>query len=87
MAQVTMQIYWKKKKYLHKTTFQIQRDWFWIPTWPVFCFICDSLFSAHVNYSVTVDMKQLTHLHITIILVKVIFDINLAHISETINPC
>ena len=53
----------------------------------MFCFICDSLFSAHVNYSVTVDMKQLTHLHITIILVKVIFDINLAHISETINPC
>ena len=35
----SMQIYWKKRKRLHKKRIQIPQDWFGTPTWPPFhCF-------------------------------------------------
>ena len=34
-----MQIYWNKRKYLHKKTVQLPEDWFGTLTWPLFhCF-------------------------------------------------
>ena len=36
---VSMQIYWNKRKCLHKKRVQLPRDWFETPTWPPFhCF-------------------------------------------------
>ena len=29
-----MQIYWNKRKYLHKTRVDLPQDWFGTPTWP-----------------------------------------------------
>ena len=35
----SMQIYWKKRKRLHKKRVQLPQDWFGTPTWPPFhCF-------------------------------------------------
>ena len=39
MATVFMQIYWNKRKRLHKKRVQLPQDWFVTPTWPPFhCF-------------------------------------------------
>ena len=36
---VSMQIYWNKRKRLHKKRVQLPQDWFGTPTWPPFhCF-------------------------------------------------
>ena len=36
---VAMQIYWNKRKCLHKKRVQLPQDWFGTPTWPPFhCF-------------------------------------------------
>ena len=36
---VSMQIYWKKRKFLHNKRVQLPQDWFETPTWPPFhCF-------------------------------------------------
>ena len=32
----SMQIYWNKRKRLHKTRVQLPQDWFGTPTWPPF---------------------------------------------------
>ena len=34
--QASMQIYWNKRKRLHKKKVQLPQDWFWTPTWPPF---------------------------------------------------
>ena len=35
----SMQIYWNKRKHLHKKRVQLPEDWFGTPTWPPFhCF-------------------------------------------------
>ena len=35
----SMQIYWNKRKRLHKKRVQLPQDWFGTPTWPPFhCF-------------------------------------------------
>ena len=35
----SMQIYWNKRKRLHKKRLQLPKDWFGTPTWPLFhCF-------------------------------------------------
>ena len=31
---VSMQIYWNKRKSLHKKRVQLSQDWFGTPTWP-----------------------------------------------------
>ena len=36
----SMQIHWKKRKFLHKKRVQLPQDWFETPTWPPFhCFV------------------------------------------------
>ena len=34
----SMQIYWSKRKSLHKKRVQLPQDWFGAPTWPFDCF-------------------------------------------------
>ena len=50
----SMQIYWSKRKRLHKKGVQLPHEWFGTPTWPPFhCFNWDTSMAAVTSFENT----------------------------------
>ena len=55
----SMQIYWNKRKRLHKKRVQLPQDWFGTPTWPPFhCFHMLSMLYVSLTIKVKVGIPE-----------------------------
>ena len=52
----SMQIYWNKRKHLHKKRVQLPQDWFGTPTWPLVSLFWDTNIAAMTSCENTLKL-------------------------------